>query len=197
MTKKDKILILILIFMIALIGIGGYALLKDKKENTDDKGNEPSETEIIDDEEPILELADIVRRVNEINKVLISGKISEDDFIVDENTNNKYYKYTGEDEDVIVSYILLTFIKFNNDYFMLSPNEEKRKEELYIAKPANCNSIIEIEVNDITYDQYDDELGYANIYIKNEEKSFEYNGKLEKPVMGNRLRIAEPFNPCI
>lgn len=197
MKKKDKILTIILVLLAVVIGIEGYLLLKSR-ENDDVGKKDPdvSENAPVGDQSPVFRLNEVVTKINSLNKLLVSDNISSTEYIEDEDTHIKYYKYMGDDVYKYAVYLQQVYINFNNAYFKLLPNEEKRSYYLYVAKPENCNSVIELEVNDITYDEFNDEIGYANVYIKKEDVSFEFEGRLEKG-SGNSLSIVEPFNPCM
>ncbi len=197
MTKRDKILLVISAVLIVFISIGGYLLLKDDKKNEKETSSSSIEEDIVIDEPPVLYLNNLIEKINLTNKLLISDKISEADYKEDEKTHKKYYKYTGEAADSYAMNIISSYIKYNNDYFLIVPKDDNIKTyELYIAKPDSCSEIYEIDINDVSYDEYDEELGYGTINIKNEDKKFDFTGKLDK-TSGNRLVMVEPFNPCL
>lgn len=193
MKRENKILLIILTALLIFIGVGSYQLLKGGKDNN---SQVLEEDEVATDRAPEFYLNNIVGYINNANKLLLSKEISETEFKEDEKTHKKYYKYTGDNVDKYVTDLLLSYIDTTNEYFKIVPVEEKKSYDLYIAKPENCKNIYEVKANDIAYDEFDEELGYANVYINNVENSIDFKGTLEK-TPSNILKFKNAFNPCI
>lgn len=136
----------------------------------------------------------MISHINDINSVLKTDKFDQNDFIMDAD-GTKFYKYTGDNIDEIFTKLGDVYRSTTDGAFFRGRISEGNKKELYVHKPENCKDIVTISINDVIYDEPDEDSRIPlRIYI--EDKGYDYTTNLTTDENGY-YKFPSPIYPCI